>query len=163
MCCTPLPIHQPVILPVPLAPRLTVTRVQRDTISLAPIWVARSRRLFSSLNKSVKIPSIHSVLMFVYDFLYITSISLSLRLLSQHHLKGSSSVSEEFWVTAFQRVVSLSQWFLDTFSMGFPGLVMSGMVLTLGHLRSITRIFAIYLINIRLSQNYSLYFNNIPN
>jgi hypothetical protein len=76
--------------------------------------------------------------MFVYDFLYITSISLALSLLSQHHLKGSSSVSEELWVTAFQRVVSLSQWFLDASSMGFSRLVMSGMVLTLGHLGSIT-------------------------
>ena len=82
--------------------------------------------------------------MFVYDFLYITSISLALSLLSQHHLKGSSSVSQEFWVTAFQRVVSLSQWFLDASSMGFLGLVMSGMVLTLGHLGSITVIFSIF-------------------
>jgi len=91
--------------------------------------------------------------MFVYDFLLIGSFSLLIGLSSEHHLKGSSSVSEEFWVTALQRVVSLSQRLLDAFSMGFPRLVMSGMVLTLGHLRSITRIFAIYLINIRLSKN----------
>ena len=84
--------------------------------------------------------------MFVYDFLGIASYSLLISLLSQHHLKGSSSVSKELWIATLQRSVLVSKGLLDAFSMGFPCLVMSGMILTLGHFRSITRIFAIYLI-----------------
>ena len=74
--------------------------------------------------------------------------------LVEHHLERSSSVSKELWIDSFQRVVSLSQWTSDSGSVSFSGLVMSGMVLRLGHLESnYTRIFAIYLIITNLSHH----------
>ena len=79
--------------------------------------------------------------------------------LVEHHLERSSSVSKELWIDSFQRVVSLSQWTSDSGSVSFSGLVMSGMVLRLGHLESnYTRIFAIYLIITNLSHQPLKYF-----
>ena len=68
--------------------------------------------------------------------------------LIKHHLERSSSVSEELWIDTLERSVSLSGRLLDTSSMSFLGLIVSGMVLRLGHLdlSNYTRIFAIYLI-----------------
>ena len=76
-----------------------------------------------------------------------SSSLLSAGFLIKHHLEGSSSVSEELWINTLERLISLSGWTFDTQSMSFLGLVVSGMVLRLGHLESnYTRIFAIYLI-----------------
>ena len=50
-----------------------------------------------------------------------------------HHLLGSSSVSEELWVAALERFVSLSGSLGDSESVGLAGLVVCGMVLTLRH------------------------------
>ena len=63
--------------------------------------------------------------------------------LGEHHLEGSSSVSEELWIDTLEGSVSLSLGPLDTSSVGFSGLIVSSMVLRLGHFIKFTRKFAI--------------------
>ena len=53
----------------------------------------------------------------------------SLGLLGEHHLEGSSSVSKELGINSLEGGVSLSGLLLDSSSVCFLVLVVSGMVL----------------------------------
>ena len=64
----------------------------------------------------------------------------------EEHFERSFSVSQEFWVASFKRLIFLSWYFLDSTSVCFSWLIMCRMVLTLCHLKFISWIFAIYLI-----------------